>query len=211
MDFDGDPFPPSLPSFEGPRIFDPHTTEVMEGDNAQFDPMLFGSPNFYSSSYQPPTKSQGNHTIVNPAHLGLTMPQPPESLADSSSSDSSNYQHERKHSSDSSRSGAPFVDGGDQSAESFSGSAGIIIGASPRESIPNDKHLSSADFDSSNRAMECHFDFDSAASSPIPQPESKQLTTFSPVRPRNIPLRPNQRSGAGSGAAPIFGQTQVNH
>ena len=209
MDLDSDPFPLSLPSFEEPRIFDPHTTEVMEGDTFQYDPMLFGSPNFFSNSYQPPTKTQGNQTVVNPAHLGLAMPQPPESLADSSSSDSSNNQHDRKHSSDSSGSGVQFLDGGDQSVEGSSGPAGILIGASPQEIVPSDEQYSSVEFDSSNRAMECHFDFDSAASSPNTQPESRHLTDFSPAGPRKIPLRPNHRLGAGSGAAATVGRPQV--
>ena len=199
MDFDEDPFPPSLPHIDGPRILDPSMAQVIEDNGLQYDSTFYNDPNFFSASYPTPKKSYGNHAIVNPADLALSTIQSPESLPDSSSSDSSNKRHKRTHSSNSSRSGLVVGDGDSQITDGPPAPNGILIGTSPVEPRGYDQFLSNADFERSNRAMECHFDFDSAASSPNPCTTTNPFSSSSLVTPTMKPLRAAPSHGFRNG------------
>ena len=210
MDLDEDPFPQSLPHIDGPRIFDTNIAKVMEESGLQYDAMVYDLPNYFSAPYQSLNKSYGSHTMVNPADLALSTTQSPESLPDSSSSDSSNKQHKRNHSSNSSRSGLLIADGDGQTVDSTPPPNGILIGASPIGYRGNDQLLSTADFERSNRAMERHFDFDSAASSPSPHLDTKQLPGSSLATPTMNPLRSNPHPGFMNGIRQLPTRSQVS-
>lgn len=150
-----DPFPSSLPGYQSPRVYDPtlsdgmgdagfgfyDSTEGFGSPHAVFGEDVSGNNTYASTSLKPST--QNNH-----ARSSLAAPQWTNSPESSSGSDSS-HQHKRASSSDSSAVGdlhmkdAPTVHG-------------IMIGAD------------NVDDEMSNKVMESHFDFDSAASSPIP-------------------------------------------
>ena len=146
-----------------------------------------------------PSKSENSQAIKQP-FINPAFSQSPES---SSASDSSNNRHKRNHSSDSSRSGALAGDG-DIPINA------ILIGAD-KEDQTSDKSSPATDVDLSNRAMECHFDFDSAASSPSTFSEVK--TAFKPSSIRSI--RMPYRSSPNAGLANVFGSyptaSKVSH
>lgn len=192
MEFDNDPFP-FLPKFDEPHIFDASMNDAMEKGGLEFPELHLDSPSFWNNTtgVSPVTsKSNGSPALKRP-FMGPAFSQSPES---SSASDSSNNQHKRNHSSDSSRSGAPAGDG-DVSMN------GILIGAD-MEDQTSDKSSPTTDVDLSNRAMECHFDFDSAASSPSPFLDTKPAFKPSSVRSIKMPYRSSPNPGLSHGLGP---------
>lgn len=203
MDTNEDPFPASLP-----RILDTNMSEALEEHGLDFDPMLYDSQNFFSTSYQSPHKFDGTGVVANSTGLDPLSIQSPESLPDSSSSGSSNIQHKRNHSAESSRSGALDEDVDTHMVDYLPGPKAIAIGASPIEARATQQRSPSPDLDTSNRAMESHFDFDSAASSPniyldmMPNPTS--------IRPKVVPPRSSPNFGIGTGPGPYSGRPIVS-
>ena len=180
-----DPFPDSLPDFSSPRIYDPTLPSSMEeGDynfydvNEQFSspPGMFeddamNDATFNSAPLKAPDQKVNTGTTAS-------APQWFNSPESSSGSDSSN-QHKRASSTDSSAVG-------DVNMKNTSESHGMMIGTD------------SADDEKDNRFMESAFDFDSAASSPIPPvPESK-----APIRISNGIRMPFRSGGPGIFAKP---------
>lgn len=203
MDFneDFDPFPTSLPRFDEPRILDANMTEMLDDSGLEFDPMLYNPPNFFSTPSESPHKSNETGVVLNRTGLDHSSTHSPESLPDSASSDSSKYLHKRNHSVDSSRSGALDGDADTQMAGHSPGSKAIIIGASPIEARTRSP---STDLDTSNRVMESHFDFDSAASSPVAHTDVKPTLNSTLHRPQVMPFRSSPSGGydIGNGAHP---------
>ena len=200
MEFDNDPFP-FLPKFDEPQIFDANMNDAMEEGGLEFSDLQFDSPGFWSNTIGAspiPSKSNGNQAIKQP-FMGPAFSQSPES---SSSSDSSNNQHKRNHSSDSSQSGALAGDGD----VSMSG----IIGADIEDQASN-KSSPATDVDLSNRAMECHFDFDSAASSPSPFADTKSALKSSSLRSLKMPYRSSLNAGLSCGFGPFQAVSKVSH
>lgn len=201
MEFDNDPFP-FLPKFDEPQIFDANMTDAMEEGALEFPELRFDSPGLWNTSVGASpvlSKSDGSQAI-KPPFIDPAFSQSPES---SSASDSSNNQHKRNHSSDSSRSGALAGDG-DVSMN------GILIGAD-MEDRASDKSSPATDVDLSNRAMECHFDFDSAASSPSPFAEPKPAFKPSSVRSIKMPYRSSPNAGFTHGFGPYPAVSKVSH
>ncbi|KAF6237911.1 hypothetical protein HO173_004112 [Letharia columbiana] len=192
MEFDNDPFP-FLPKFDEPQIFDANMNDAMEEGGLEFPELQFDSPGFWNNTIGAspvPSKTNCRQAIKQP-FMGPAFSQSPES---SSASDSSNNQHKRNHSSDSSRSGALAGDG-DVSMN------GILIGADMGDHA-SDKSSPATDVDLSNRAMECHFDFDSAASSPSPFSDTKPSFKPSSVRSIKMPYRCSPNAGFTHGFGP---------
>ena len=192
MEFDNDPFP-FLPKFDEPQIFDASMNDAMEEGALEFPELHLDPPGFWNNTIGVPSvhsKSNGSQPIKQP-FMGPAFSQSPES---SSASDSSNNQHKRNHSSDSSRSGALAGDG-DVSMN------GILIGADIEDQA-SDKSSPTTDVDLSNRAMECHFDFDSAASSPSPFLDTKPAFNPSLVRSMKMPYRLPSNAGLNHGFGP---------
>lgn len=203
MEFDRDPFPPSLPYFDGTRILGENVDGAMEENGFDFNAMNFDSPdaNAYwedATSYQSTAKPSGNASSTDKSNAlvaSFSSQSPESSLPDSSSSDSSRNQHKRNHSSDSSQYGALGGDGDIQMAGNTPMANGIVIGAGLVEDQVLDKPTPPTDVDLSNRAMECHFDFDSAASSPSPYQGSKgMLNDSKSTKPIKMPYRIPQRA-----------------
>lgn len=184
---------PFLPKDHGPYIFDANMNERVEEGAFEFPELQFDTPAFWHNTIGAspmPSKTNGSQVIKQP-FMGPAFSQSPES---SSASDSSNNQHKRSHSSDSSRSGAIAGDG-DVTMN------GILIGAD-LEDQASDKSSPVTDVDLSNRAMECHFDFDSAASSPSPFSDTKPAFKSSSVRSLKMPYRSSPKTGASHGFGP---------
>ena len=200
MDFDNDPFP-FLPKFDEPHVFDANMNDAMEEGGIEFPELQFDSPGFWNNTIEAspmPSKSNGSQAIKQP-FMDPAYSQSPES---SSASDSSNNQHKRNQSSDSSRSGALAGDG-DVSMH------GIVIGAEIEDQA-SEKSSPATDVDLSNRAMECHFDFDSAASSPSPFPDTKPALKSSSVRSTKMPYRSSPSAGLSQGFGPYQAVSKVN-
>lgn len=201
MEFDNDPFP-FLPKFDEPQIFDANMNDAMEEGGLEFPELQFDSPGFWNNTIGAspvPSKTNCRQAIKQP-FMGPAFSQSPES---SSASDSSNNQHKRNHSSDSSRSGALAGDG-DVSMN------GILIGADMGDHA-SDKSSPATDVDLSNRAMECHFDFDSAASSPSPFSDTKPSFKPSSVRSIKMPYRSSPNAGFTHGFGPHPAVSKVSH
>lgn len=218
MEFDRDPFPPSLPHFDGTRILGENVNDAMEENGFDFDAMNFDSPdgNLYwedATSYQSTAKPNGNASSTEKSttlDASFSSQSPESSLPDSSSSDSSQNQHKRNHSSDSSQYGALGGDGDIQMAGDTPMANGIVIGAGLVEDQVHDKPTPPTDVDLSNRAMECHFDFDSAASSPSPYHGSKStLNDSNSTKPIKMPYRIPQRTGYGRAYGTSAGVSKV--
>ena len=201
MEFDDDPFP-FLPKFDEPQIFDANMNDVMEEGGLEFPEVRFDSPGFWNNTIGTspmPSKSNSTQPIKQP-FMGPAFSQSPES---SSASDSSNNQHKRNHSSDSSQSGALAGDG-DVAMN------GIVIGAEVEDQT-SDKSSPATDVDLSNRAMECHFDFDSAASSPSPFSDTKPAFKALSVRSIKMPYRSSPNAGFAHGFGPYPAVSKVSH
>lgn len=187
--------------FDEPQIFDANMNDAMEDGGIEFPDLQFDSPSFWNNTIGASpvaSKANGSQAIKQP-FLGPTYSQSPES---SSASDSSNNQHKRNHSSDSSRSGALAGDG-DVSMN------GILIGAGTEDQA-SDKSSPVTDVDLSNRAMECHFDFDSAASSPSPFSDTKPAFKPSSVRSIKMPYRSSPNTGFTHGFGPFSAASKVS-
>ena len=219
MEFDRDPFPPSLPLFDGTRILGENVDVAMEENGFDFDAMNFDSPdpNLYwedATSYQSTAKPNGNASSADKSttlDASFSSQSPESSLPDSSSSDSSQNQHKRNHSSDSSQYGALAADGDIQMAGNTPMANGIVIGAGLVEDQVQDKPTPPTDVDLSNRAMECHFDFDSAASSPSPYYGSKSMLNDSKsTKPIKMPYRIPRRGGYSHGFGTSAGVSKVS-
>ena len=189
-----DPFPSSLPGYESPRIYDPTLQENMnDGDFGIFDPHdLFNPPgtrpggdraNETSLSSAAPKPNER----IEKAQALLNNPQQWSTSPDSSSSSESSNQHKRASSSESSAIG-------DGHLKYSTTTHGIMIGAD------------TMDDEASNKLMESHFDFDSAASSPIPPNQESRVAMrisntvrmpYCPVGPRE-PLNPFSPALVGS-------------
>lgn len=216
MDVHNDPFPLSLPQFDGPRILGEDMNGAIEESGLDFQSMNFDSPenNLYwddATSYQSPAKSNGNNASAPRLTMMETSQSPESSLPDSSSSDSSNNRYKRNHSSDSSQVGAWGADGDMQMTGDTPVPNGILIGADPAEDRVNDQPSPATDVDISNRAMECHFDFDSAASSP--SPHSDPTSTFinsKSMKSMKLTYRTSQNTGFGHGFGPYSGALKVS-
>ena len=219
MEYDRDPFPPSLPHFDGTRILGENVGVAMEENGFDFDAMNFDSPdtNLYwedSTSYQSTAKPNGNASSADKSttlDASFSSQSPESSLPDSSSSDSSQNQHKRNHSSDSSQYGALAADGDIRMAGDTPMANGIVIGAGLVDDQVQDKPTPPTDVDLSNRAMECHFDFDSAASSPSPYYGSKSMLNDSKSsKPIKMPYRIPQRGGYSHGFGTSAGVSKVS-
>ena len=191
---------------------------AMDENGFDFDAMSFESPdgNPYwedATSYQSTAKPNDNGSSTErPRMLDASFSQSPESsLPDSSSSDSSQNHHKRDHSSDSSQYGALGADGDVQMTADAPMANGIAIGASLVEDPARDKSSPATDVDSSNRAMECHFDFDSAASSPSPYSSSNTAPNDPrSTKPIKMPYRDSPKAGFGYGFGPYAGASKAS-
>ena len=196
MEIDNDPLS-FLPTFEEPQIFDVDVNDIMEEGRIDFPTLHYDSPGFWNRNTvitsPMPRKANDSQAIKQP-FKDPAFAQSPES---SSASDSSNNQHKRNHSSDSSRSGA-LAENGDVSM------SGILISADVEDQV-SDKSSSATDVDLSNRAMECHFDFDSAASSPTPFSDTQVAFKSGSVRSIKMPYRSSTKAGFthGFGSYPL--------
>jgi hypothetical protein len=202
MDSNDDPFPASLP-----RILDTSMTEALEEHGLDFDPTLYDSQNFFSTTSQPSHKFDGTGIVATSTGMDPPSTQFAESLPDSSSSGSFRDQHKRNDSAESSRSGAVDADGGTYMADYSPGLKAIAIGESPIEARVLQERSPSPDLDTSNRAMESHFDFESAASSPITCLDMLPNPTSS--RPRVVPPRSSPNFGLADGNGPHSGRPKV--
>lgn len=175
--------------------------DAMEERGLEISELQFDSPGCWNNTVgasSMPSKSNGGQAIKQP-FMGPTFSQSPES---SSASDSSNNQHKRNHSSDSSRSGALARDG-DVSMN------GILI-ATDVEDQASDESSPATDVDLSNRAMECHFDFDSAASSPSPFSDTKPALKPSSLQSIKMPYRVSPNAGFTHGFGPYPAVSKVS-
>ena len=201
MDFDQDPFP-YMPQIGEPQIFDANVNDAMEEGGLDFSAFQFNPPGYWNSNPLEtptmPSKSNGSQAVKQSLQ-NTKFSQSPES---SSASDCSNNQHKRNHSSDSSRSGALAGDG-DVPMD------GMLISAD-MEDQASDKSSPATDVDLSNRAMECHFDFDSAASSPTPYSDSKLAFKSSSFRSIKMPYRSSAKAGLAHGFAPYPSVSKVS-
>lgn len=201
MDSGNDPFPPSLPSFDSPQIFDTDMTDAMQdGDHFFNSAMPHDSPGpflrdemFMNSPYQSPlsTKSQNVRLDTNSKLNEVALSTSPDSSLQDSSSDSSS-QHKRKTSSRSSHSGLLPQDIG-MNNHTYSESwrnAEVGSNVKPVTNHEGSNHIAG---DFNDRAMEHDFDFDSAASSPSPNMDSRGFT-FSGTRHIAIPNQMSPRS-----------------
>ena len=216
LDYDNDPFPPSLPRFDEPRIFDAGLSEAMKESGLELSSVGFESPenlcydNATGASYQSPDhgKSMSSLPVTKP---DSSFPQSPGSSIQDSSSESSNNRHKRNHSSESSRSG---VFGGDRDICMTENTPvnRSFIGTNPLEDRPSNGFSKFTDVDISNRAMEHHFDFDSAASSPNQHLAKTTTTAFelSSMRPIKIPYRFSQNAFFDHGYALHSGGSNVS-
>lgn len=201
MEFNNDPFP-FLTKFDEPQIFDANMNDVMEEGRLEFPELQFDSQGLWNNAIGAspvPRKCSGSQEIKQP-FMDSAFSQSPES---SSASDSSNNQHKRNHSSDSSRSGA-LAGEGDVSMN------GILISADLDDQA-SDKSSPVTDVNLSNRAMECHFDFDSAASSP--SPFSDAVSTFRPssIRSIKMPYRSSHSAGVSHGFGTYSAVSKVSY
>lgn len=172
-----DPFPPSLPGYESPHIYDSNMTDAMEdlqgdlGDPGYSYPSpfhLFSEQTPNSSAYlSTPLKNTENASSKSSQLLAPHWSQSPDS---SSGSDSSNH-HERKNSNESSAMGETPVPNG------------ILVGADPVDA-------DAADEEASNKFMNFAFDFESAASSPSPALDKKASHQGSHPQGIKMPVRP---------------------
>ena len=194
MEVDDDPFPHSLPYLEEPKILSADMTEAAETNSSHLDSTSYGSPNFFSNTYQSPHKINSNYAFPNPAGLRLSST---ESFSESSSSESFNNQHERKHSSESSRSDAFNGDGHMQIDDSTQARSGMCINGSSIDGRQSYKQPWITDVDNSNRAMEMDFDFESAASSPYPHPETRASLSSSLAMSSMVPSQSHHNSDFG--------------
>ena len=200
MESDTDPFP-FLPNFDEPQIFDANMNDAMEEGGLEFPEFQLNSPDLWTNSFGAsplPSKSNGSQAAKQP-FVDPAFSQSPES---SSASDSSNTQHKRNHSSDSSQSGA-------LAGESDVSMNGIVIGADIEDQA-SDKSSPATDVDLSNRAMECHFDFDSAASSPTPFADTKPAFRSSSARSTKMPYRFPPNAGLSHGFGPYQAVSKVS-
>ena len=199
MESDTDPYL-FLHNFDEPQIFDANMNDAMEEGGLEFPGLQFGSSGCYTFGASPmPSKSNGSQATKQP-FVGPAFSQSPES---SSASDSSNNQHKRNHSCDSSQSGA-LAGEGDVLMN------GIVIGADIEDQA-SDKSSPATDVDLSNRAMESHFDFESAASSPGPLADTKPAIKSSSVRSIKMPYRSSPNVGMSHGFGPYQAVSKVSH
>ncbi len=214
MEFDNDPFTRSLPHIDEPRILDSNMTDA-QGDNG-FD---FTSNFFDSPSHNPYSPEQNAYawngssfqTATKSAMAGPSFSDSPESsMPDSSSSDSSKNQHKRSPSLVSSGSGELGGHGDSLMMEDTVDPRGITIGADTVEDQVLGQASTTTDLDSSNRAMECHFDFESAASTPSPYSDTK-LAYKSPstIKSEKMPYRTVRNTGSSHGVGPYAGTSKV--
>ena len=192
---------------------------AMEENGFDFDAMNFDSPdtNLYwedATSYQSTAKPNGNSSSADKSttlDAPFSSQSPESSLPDSSSSDSSQTQHKRNHSSDSSQYGALAADGDIQMAGNTPMANGIVVGAGLVEDQVHNKPSPPTDVDLSNRVMECHFDFESAASSPGHFNGSNRMVNESrSTKPIKMPYRNPQRAGYSHGFSTSAGVSKVS-
>lgn len=212
MDFDNDPFPRSLPHVDEPRIFDSNMTDATGQNVFDFEPNFFNSPSHNPYSPDQNLYPWNDSSIQIATKSPMTGPSfshsPESSLPDSSSSDASNNQHRRTHSSDSSGSGALGRQGDIHMAGNTVDPRGIAIGADPEEDSVLAQPSLITELDSSNRAMECHFDFESAASSPSPYSDTKQLPKMHSAK---MPYRTIQNADSTRGTGSYAGASNVSY
>ncbi|KAL6720128.1 SPT3 Dosage dependent suppressor of Ty-induced promoter mutations-like protein [Lecanora helva] len=165
--------------------------EAMEANPYQFDSTLLESPKIFPSTGQITSEFHSSQVVGNRANLGSSNAFSLESLPDSSSSDSSFNSHERKFSSDSSVSFAAPRERDAQSVYSSSGLSGVFMGEPSFETAVDNESCLDRELETSNRVMENHFDFDSAATSPNPHIALEEFFESERSRSKNIPLRPN--------------------
>ena len=197
MDSMDDPSSSPFLGFEEPMILDANFAGTMADNDLGFGSTTHGTPDFCSSAYRSHNNLVGSGAVVNPADLALPPLRSRESFPESSSSDFTNDPNQR-NSSDSSRSDPVLGDGRTKIEDSASPYEGITIGGSSPVAQPTRKRPSSIDIECSNRAMESQFDFDSAASSPILHPSTKQSLNIA-SKSRGLPMRPNPTVGVGYG------------
>ena len=174
-----DPFPPSLPGYESPQIYDSGLKETMEDigaeyyDNNYTSPSnLFSDQSLHDSPYSSAAVKTTDNTPSTTSHLA--DPNWSNSPESSSSSDSSN-RHERKNSSESSAMGEPAV--ADTPVAN-----GILIATDPFDA-------NAMDDEASNKFMASAFDFESAASSPTPIFNTKAGTEGTQSNSIRMPVR----------------------
>lgn len=214
MDSDNDPFPRSLPLIHEPRIFDSNMTDVAADNGFDFASDLFDSPSHNPYSPEQNTYTWDDSSLQTATKSTMTGPSfarsPESSQPDSSSSDSSNNQHKGNHSSSSSGTGVLDALGDITMRDDMVDPRGIAIRADPVEDSMLNQPSLSVDLDSSNRAMECHFDFESAASSPSPNSDTKPIyKTASSMRSATMPYRVLQNAGYTHGIGPYPGVSKV--
>ena len=212
MAFKSDPFPSSLPNFVKPENMNSPLL-ASDGSNLTgfFDSALpFDSAEHALSNdeltdftYQSHTSTEPNssRSPMSTAFQDLGFSLSPESSPADSSSDSS-VPHQRKGSSNSSHSGllgghVAMVD------EDHVAAWSAVEGIAEIQSSSNFGSCnvpSSMDFDFSNSTMDKVFDFDSAASSPGPQPNSNIIKN-STLKNVKMPFRSSPRSVLSRGKA----------
>ena len=193
MAVNGDPFRLFLPSLKSPEPMDQTMVGTEENDTDFFNSAYstaFNSPGqMYSDDISVDSPGQvlqesGRPKTIDPARIHSAESSPPDSSSESST------RHKRNISSNSSQSG---LLGGDVPMTDH-GHPATWKGAVAMEAEQSGKRLKSnmpsahVDIDMSNRAMENHFDFESAASSPSPPPDPNALNT-SGIKGLKMPIR----------------------
>lgn len=200
MAFNSDPFPPSLPNIVTPANLNP-SLPASDGSNQGdfFDSAFpFDSAEHVLSNHELPGYAYRSNTSTEPnsgrspmstTFQDLSFSLSPESSPPDSSSDSS-VQHQRKGSSNSSRSGllggdVAMVD--EDQVAAWSAAEGMA-GIQSSSNLAYGNLPSTIDFDFSNSTMDKVFDFDSAASSPGPHTDSN-IVDKSPLKNVTMPYR----------------------
>lgn len=190
-----DPFRIFLPCFSSPETMDVTLAGTAMEES---EPDFFNSA--YTTAFNSPGQTLTDENLSNspsqsppdcsrPNAMNRADPHSAESSPPDSSSDSST-RHKRNNSSNSSQSG---LLAGDISltddVHSTTWKSGVsIVEEKFAEGLKVEMPSANADIDLSNRAMENDFDFESAASSPSPPPNSKADFSGS-IRGLKMPIR----------------------
>ena len=204
MTFNSDPFPSSLPNLVVSTSMSSYFPASDSNDQADFFnsefPSLFAE--HAPSNHGLPDSECRSHKSIEPNSGRLpTFSLSPESSPPDSSSDSS-VQHQRKGSSNSSRSGmlAGDVSMVDDDQIAAWSAADSMAGIQTSGSLGSGNLSSTIDFDFSNSTMDKVFDFDSAASSPGPHTDSNFVTKH-PLKIVKMPYRSSPKPVLPSGRA----------
>ena len=206
--------PRTFPYLEEPRIVDANMNNAIDDHGLYFDSdfLDFSHSNTMQPEQGPYTwGNTTSETVPNTTMVGPSSSSSPgSSLPDSSSSDSSKNEVKRSNSPGSSHPGEARNIENIFMMENTVDPRGIAICADPVDDPGNNPLSTTTDLDISNRAMERHFDFESAASTPSPYSDTKLSIPGSvPTTAANIPYRPTHITDYRRWQGPYHGNLQV--